>query len=281
MIGIRLADGSVYPVFDRDRSGAKRLILTTSHDDQDEVDVEVLYADDEAPERAPAPVGRIRIGGLTAHPRGAPELELTVRLTPSQSVSLSLLDRETGNSATRSLGLDEPTPAGVSGPQDYEVPPSLTEDFEPALIESESPQRSSAGLRIAAAVIALLLLAGAGLLIWWFLLRPIPAGTPEAADTPPAPRAAEQPAAEPAETDATVPPDAEAPAADAAPSPPPGSVEYRIRRGDTLWDLSQAFYDTPWRFPDLAEWNDIPNPDLIYTDRRLSIPDDFPADAPE
>jgi hypothetical protein len=52
-----------------------------------------------------------------------------------------------------------------------------------------------------------------------------------------------------------------------------GGVWYWIRWGDTLWDLSYSFYRTPWLFGKIAGANDISNPDLIYADTRLFIPE--------
>jgi hypothetical protein len=47
---------------------------------------------------------------------------------------------------------------------------------------------------------------------------------------------------------------------------------YTIQKGDTLWDLSQHFLDSPWVWPDLWEKNqEIPNPHWIYPGNRIRI----------
>ena len=47
---------------------------------------------------------------------------------------------------------------------------------------------------------------------------------------------------------------------------------YTIQKGDTLWDLSQHFFDSPWIWPDLWEKNsEIPNPHWIYPGNRIRI----------
>ena len=47
---------------------------------------------------------------------------------------------------------------------------------------------------------------------------------------------------------------------------------YTVRKGDTLWDLSQRFYDSPWVWPDLWEKNkEIPNPHWIYPGQIVRI----------
>ncbi|MDH5728025.1 MAG: chemotaxis protein CheW [Gammaproteobacteria bacterium] len=39
---------------------------------------------------------------------------------------------------------------------------------------------------------------------------------------------------------------------------------HTVVTGDTLWDLSKTYLHTPWRYPELAKWSNIRNPDLIY-----------------
>jgi len=49
-------------------------------------------------------------------------------------------------------------------------------------------------------------------------------------------------------------------------------VWYMIKYGDTLWDISQSYYRTPWLYEKIAEANDIEDPDLIYANTKLYIP---------
>ncbi len=47
---------------------------------------------------------------------------------------------------------------------------------------------------------------------------------------------------------------------------------YTIEKGDTLWDISEHFYDSPWVWPDLWEKNQrIPNPHWIYPGERIRL----------
>jgi hypothetical protein len=47
---------------------------------------------------------------------------------------------------------------------------------------------------------------------------------------------------------------------------------YTIQKGDTLWDLSEYFFDSPWVWPDLWQKNkEIPNPHWIYPGNRIRI----------
>ncbi|CAG9620507.1 LysM peptidoglycan-binding and 3D domain-containing protein [Sutcliffiella rhizosphaerae] len=47
------------------------------------------------------------------------------------------------------------------------------------------------------------------------------------------------------------------------------SEHYKIVKGDTLWGISQNYEDVTYQ--KLAEWNGIPNPDLIYADDEIII----------
>ena len=53
---------------------------------------------------------------------------------------------------------------------------------------------------------------------------------------------------------------------------PRGGVSYKIRWGDTLWDISEAFYRTPWLYPRIARFNNIRNPDLIIAGSTIKVP---------
>ena len=47
---------------------------------------------------------------------------------------------------------------------------------------------------------------------------------------------------------------------------------YTIRKGDTLWDLSQKFSDTPWQWPEMWKENrQIANPHRIYPGERIRL----------
>jgi hypothetical protein len=53
---------------------------------------------------------------------------------------------------------------------------------------------------------------------------------------------------------------------------PESGLYYTIKKGDTLWDISRHFYDSPWVWPDLWRQNDyIGNPHWIYPGERIRI----------
>jgi LysM repeat protein len=53
---------------------------------------------------------------------------------------------------------------------------------------------------------------------------------------------------------------------------PRSGVSYQIRWGDTLWDISEAFYRNPWLYLRIARFNNIRRPDLIVAGRTIRIP---------
>jgi nucleoid-associated protein YgaU len=60
--------------------------------------------------------------------------------------------------------------------------------------------------------------------------------------------------------------------ATAASTTAPKHTTYKIIEGDTLWDISLKEYETNYRWPDIATTNKLPNPDLIYPDVILQMP---------
>ena len=53
---------------------------------------------------------------------------------------------------------------------------------------------------------------------------------------------------------------------------PSQDVKYHIKWGDTLWDISESYYRTPWKYPKIADYNKIRNPDLIISGSDILIP---------
>jgi hypothetical protein len=53
---------------------------------------------------------------------------------------------------------------------------------------------------------------------------------------------------------------------------PDAPSRYIVKRGDTLWDLSQQFLAEPWRWPEIWEANpQVRNPHLIYPGDELAL----------
>ncbi len=50
-----------------------------------------------------------------------------------------------------------------------------------------------------------------------------------------------------------------------------GSRVYVVKKGDTLWAISQRFTGNPFNFPHVAKENDIKNPDLIFPGQEIRL----------
>jgi hypothetical protein len=157
--------------------------------------------------------------------------------------------------------------------------------------EEEAMEKpKSKTLRIALVVIGLVVIVA--LLV--FLIFKFASGSSQAAKADGAPTVAAQPAPPPAPAPAPEPAKVEPPAPVAAAEPAPAApaeepkapepakkktikfktpgVTYKIKWGDTLWDLSYAYYRDPWVYMRIAKANKIKNPDLIICGRKLWIP---------
>ncbi|MDI1459774.1 LysM domain-containing protein [Catellatospora sp. KI3] len=114
---------------------------------------------------------------------------------------------------------------------------------------------------------------------------------PPAAQAPPPPAAAPAPpaAAPPPPTAAApqAPPAPATPAAAPKPAPPPGKPAaatkakpqaqqertYRVKAGDTLWDIAANYYGDGRQYMKIAKANNIANPNQIDIGWVLKIPD--------
>lgn len=49
--------------------------------------------------------------------------------------------------------------------------------------------------------------------------------------------------------------------------------KYTIEHGDSLWKIADSKYGDPDRYPEIAEANDLADPDIIHTGEILTVPD--------
>jgi len=53
---------------------------------------------------------------------------------------------------------------------------------------------------------------------------------------------------------------------------PKPDIIYKIKWGDTLWDIADTYYKNPWRYKKIARYNGIKDPDYIISGTRIKIP---------
>jgi hypothetical protein len=312
-IGIKLADGSFYPVLEEGYAGRKRLVLTTVRDNQDTVQIDLYRGKGERADQTQF-VGSLIIEGIAAAPQREPEIELVVGVDEAGTLEAEAQDSRSGEKQTLSVSLDT-TQAGT--PQfelesEGALEPKAAEDLEESLLTGETypvgatdrrrehlakrSRRRSPLLLIGFVILSLILIAVIAFVVYRALNgKPIPAlvGQGSAGGAAAAPVAAGQVPAGEAQTALPAAPAAASPSAGVEPAggqqlaegagsvPVPPAEEkkttadgvwYRIRWGDTLWDIAGTYYRNPWLYPKIAKANRIANPDLIFAGRQLFIP---------
>ena len=286
-IGIKVADGSYYPVIEVDFRGTRKLVLTTAKDNQEKVQVD-LYRGNGSSLSEARYIGSLLIENIPPASQGEPEIELLIGIDEDGQLTAEAFDESTGerqrfdtsiSSLPEQETYTEPEFAleGEGEGLEFEEAPLTGEDYPVGETDRREETLHRRGPNILLLVLFVVLgvaLVGA---IAYFAYRaisgpaipPLPstaAAAQPAQPVQPAPTPAPAPAPAPAATPAPAPP-APAPAAT-----PAGSVTYRIKKGDTLWDISATYYRNPWLYPRLAKANSIPNPDLIFAGTRIVIP---------
>ena len=103
-IGIKLADGSFYPVLEDNTPSEKKLELTTAHNNQTKVMVD-LYRSATCSMEDAEYVDSLQIDNLNAHPNGEADIKFTVSLDEDNQLSAKIVDSETGNESDTTITL--------------------------------------------------------------------------------------------------------------------------------------------------------------------------------
>jgi hypothetical protein len=310
-IGIKIANGGFYSIIEENSAVKKRLILTTVHDNQRSVQID-LYKSFTKTMADALYIGSLVVEKIKPKPRGEPSIEMIITSMASGEITADAIDLDTGTGGEHHYlnvslkSLDEDNREGEIPDfelEQHEGPPS-------GLYTGTSKVKKEAGgfPWFLVIIIGLVIILGL-LVLWFFVLRdasvslfgtrntPVEQSQPgPQSESPPEPAApAPQPAApapQPAAPEpAPRPPVIQAPAApvrtaaarrNRPPAPvssynvpasiPKEGAPYRIRWGDTLWDISEAFYRNPWLYPRIARFNNIRNPDLIISGTTIRIP---------
>ena len=336
-IGIKLANGEFYPILEENSQEKKRLVLTTVHDNQRSIQIDLFRSSSRTMTDA-FYIGSLVMEKIKSELKGQPSIELIIASSTNGDITADALDLDVGTEGRQTLSVSLKSLDEVK--QDYIISDSDLEDdkalpkglYEPPVGEIKK-KKSWLPKVILAAIILLLILLVIWLLLYYcnselsivsrirqMIQRPqaseltqtpavsqqTPAATPppapvaqtSAATPPPVlqPSPAETAASPPAQTVQAPPPASPTPVIQ-APSTPPAIVQvsrtrpvppvasynvpsvipregvvYRIRYGDTLWDISEAFYRNPWLYPRIARFNNIRNPDRIISGTTIRVP---------
>jgi len=332
-IGIKIANGDFYPIMEENSTIKKRLVLTTVHDKQPSVQID-LYRTASSSMTDAQYIGSLVVEKIKPRPKGEPSIEMVISSNSNGDIIADAIDLDTGAGGehyvlTVSLRSLDETSREVDLP-DFELesnegPPSQL--YKQTKKEKHKKHGSSKmWIFVLIGLLIILGLAAAWLLLFggldyinfdkmkatansWFSAEHLPQKpvknpepvkqTEPVKQAEPAKQTEPAKQAEPVKQTETVQPKVEptpviqAPPAPAAPRPqqtgrkrppapvssykvpatiPKDGVDYKIRWGDTLWDISDAFYRDPWLYPRIARHNNIRNPDYIISGRIIKIP---------
>jgi len=310
-IGIKIANGDFYPILEEKSTQKKRLVLTTVHDGQESVQIDLFRSVSKSMDDAQF-MGSLLVKNIKARSQGKPSIEMIISSDEEGHIIADASDLDAGADGEHQILHVTHKPADSfsegSGFADFnlESKPRDSTDIYRRTELFRDEKRRSPWLILVFALIFVIIAIG---LLWFFFYgdkdsNPFFADKPGYEQTapvtpPPPPPEKVQPVEPP-----PPPPPEPAPVVETAPvieaptTPPParpqtaarkrppapvssykvpavipkGGVAYQIRWGDTLWDISAAFYRNPWLYPRIARYNNIRNPDLIISGKTIKIP---------
>ncbi|RPJ08900.1 MAG: LysM peptidoglycan-binding domain-containing protein [Spirochaetaceae bacterium] len=270
-IGLRLADGSFYPVFEEGFKGRKMLILTTVRDDQESVQID-LYKGRNTAILKDLYIGSLVIENVEPALKGEAEIELSIGVDTNGNLNATAVDKKSGERQTLSVSMTSLKEQNAYDTPDFDIdessPMTVNEESPQTVTEEEPeeivPEKKKGGILkwILIVLLGLIVLGGIGFGVLYLIqyLQNQPKTTTTQAAT-----ASPKPAATPAPAQKDT----------AAQTGSDKGTWYTVVRGDTLWDISRQFYRDPflWKRIHESPQNKIPNPDLIFEKQRIFIPE--------
>jgi len=309
-IGIKIANGKFYPILDENSTVKKRLVLTTVHDGQESVQIDlfrsVLQSMDDAQY-----MGSLLVKNIKPRSQGKASIEMIISSDENGHIVADACDLDAGvDGEHQILRVSHKTADSSNQENDFvdfnlESKPQTSADqrnwTDKFAKTYEEDKRRSPWLIMVFALIFVIIAIG---LLWFFFFgdkdlnpfadkpayeQPAPPPPVEKPVEPPPPPPPPPPEPAPVEAapvieapDAPPPARTQTAARKRPPAPvssykvpaviPKNGVAYQIRWGDTLWDISAAFYRNPWLYPRIARYNNIRNPDLIISGKTIRIP---------
>lgn len=128
-IGIKLADGSFYPVLDEGKPSQKSLDLTTAHNNQTKIMVD-LYRSANCTMDDAEYVDSLQIENLIEHPNGEPDITFQVSIDENNELSAKIVDKETGEQSKTTITLVSRTMEERLHTDDYNISDTIVGDSE-------------------------------------------------------------------------------------------------------------------------------------------------------
>lgn len=349
-IGIKLADGTFFPILDEDALSEQSLELTTVRDDQESVQINLFKQVDGA---EPEYIGSLIVEDISTGRAGDPTINLKIKLDEEKNLSAEAVDEGSGSHQSLRVSLknlDEASLEGMdfdfasldsssgftSGDDDYFIKESddlsfdesLESQADSQLYDNEEKPEKKKKMPLWLIIIIIILCITALVFAILLLTKKMPfadkdkiASVPEkveqvqeskkdvnattsnvpkentaekaaaeakrkaeeeAKQKAEAKKKAEEEAKQKAEAEAKKKAEEEAKQKAEAKKKAEtqqksntnsnGAVRYKIKWGDTLWDLSETYYKTPWLYKKIADYNKIKNPNLIIAGTYIDIP---------
>jgi hypothetical protein len=128
VIGIKIADGSFFPVFERAHKGKKKLVLTTVNDEQDSVQIDLYQGEGESMDDAEY-IGSLVVSNIQPSPKGEPEINMVLGVDADGNLNATASDAATGEYESLSVSLQSLEEDVYTLP-DFELAESSTEEAE-------------------------------------------------------------------------------------------------------------------------------------------------------
>ncbi len=116
MIGIRLADGKYYPVFDETRQNRRRFVLTPANDNQKSVHILFYRSDNENFDR-PRLLGSVNLDNIPPGVKDERDISIIIGVDGQQNLEVSARDESGGeeHQLTINTHLENDDPTGDNG----------------------------------------------------------------------------------------------------------------------------------------------------------------------
>ncbi|MDR2700998.1 MAG: Hsp70 family protein [Spirochaetaceae bacterium] len=264
-IGIKEANGKFYSILEVNSPGQKRLVLTTAHEKQKSVQID-LYKSNMKSMADAMYIGSLVMENVISKAKGTPSIEMTVSMDDAGSVNVDAVDL--GNSSNvhhLSISLGSFEDDKLDYPDFEAEMPAYSNDENPeGNAKKKSPDKNQKRKKpwliviIIAAALALICLG-----LWYYavhfqpeLLRFLPQfKLPFLTKTESVMRV--QPAVSTRRA--------------AQPAIGPEGITCKVLQGDTLWDIAGVFYRNPRYYTVIARSNDIANEAIIAPGTELTI----------
>ena len=138
-IGIKLADGAFYPILKEGKKAGKSLELTTVHNNQTKVMVD-LYRSEACKMLDAEYVDSLQLENLNAHPEGKANIAFTISIDKKNNLNAKIQDTETGNQNSVNITL-------VSRPETT-VNPEIAENLAKAEDDETPTELAENGVKI-------------------------------------------------------------------------------------------------------------------------------------